>query len=485
MGRARGGLHGDGGSVRRGGSSGPQTPAERLGLTATPHPLDTLLRPAGKQPARDGHLLVLPDALHVLPRGRLADGTRAFLMRVPDERRALYGHVLRRLWVLGQRPTAPELARLLTEQDGVTTRDLGRGDGKGARLADADLRAELPELMHRLRLPIVSDTNGYRRARDRADVRAAAESLRRRADNTAAPADAMERYGGGWLRGQAPPNMTLTPGQRRVLAALLQSLKRGKDGALTDGELALRLAEERVTMDDWTGRAARTGDDPERTPPPIAGTALREVLNHAGRTWGLPVISGSKGYWVAADERELADGIASRRARADAMRWHAGVLDEAGAFVWPQTPEERAEREAAVSAGRSELRGWSEEYRQRQQRAAEARKAQSKHRSEHRKRTLDAHRSEARKRYDDMRTTAEALLRRRARGGRAALTREENVLADELKAASRFANGGPPPPPDKDYAWAPVRKTRNPKPQVAPRRRATTPVEPLPWATAS
>ncbi len=408
--------------------------------------------------------LVLPgDLAALLPSATLDDGTRVLALAVPPERAGLYGFVFERLWVKGQVEFQSELARLLSEEDGLSARDLGRGSDHA--ISDEDLRLELPEMTHRLALPAAiydpghkaagadpGRPKGMRRPHSRAEVQHEVRRLRERAAHTEASASGAAQ-GEPWLRGERsiPEYPALSDGKRRVLEALLAALG-SKDEAMRDEDLALRFAEERLTMGDWSGT---------ESPSAISGPNLRKIVSFARGELHIPIASGRTGYWISSPS-EVVDDAQRLAGRAREMRAHAQFLDDAAALTWPAGDEERAARRALrLAENRKAPRPWSESYAGRRERS----QAQSRANAEDAGRgrlTREQRKELARRTRDALDGVARALLAScRGADRRDVLTEHQNEQVDEWIAAHRWVEKDVAPPADTDYPWAPVRRLRS------------------------
>jgi hypothetical protein len=381
---------------------------------------------------------------------------------VPTERRELYGHVVRLLWVEKETLTVEELGERLAA--------VGVADSRGRPLGDATLRLELAEMTQRLLLPMVYDAGkgdgrkGFRAARSYADGMAGHESLTGRPRSLRETAELMVSNSPSWLASRELP-ASMPSGQQRVVHALVGALDNGR--RLTNGELALVFQQDGLSTSDWRERG-RGGA--------IAGATMREVVKVARRA-GVGVGGNSQDGYYLEDVKVIAKSLTER---AEAVETHAVALYAACAFHWPQTEKHQSFRAGVLTAkdGVPTL-PWSAEYLRRQSAAHESAKNRSDDRKAAKRVTLELHRDMARTRMAEMKEDGvEETLRSRARG--ASLTAHQNARADEYLAASVFLSKGKPP--KSEYAWAPTRKvtTANPRPRVSAPAPASA-VEPAPW----
>lgn len=246
-------------------------------------------------------------------------GKRIYPAGVPSERQQFIGACWD-LWRTERHFDAEDLSKALWEK-GVGTRQLGR-KGKGAAISEEDLRAEMYELIFRMRLPIV----GYTLAHNRDEVGAGVAELQSRVEQMTRASDALENAlaDGAWWSDPVSRDARISKarGSRYSEDVMERALTEMMAKPIKAKDLARLLS----GIDER--RAWKTTD-------------IRQ-LNFDLRMAGVPVVSTNNGSFLADTPGDLKAYLEKRRTRIEETRMRARILEVVGSVWYPETPEEHA-----------------------------------------------------------------------------------------------------------------------------------------------
>ncbi len=436
--------------------------------------IETHTTDASGFPVRN-YLVRLPDALaDELPHLKLKTGAKVWPVPMPRDRDAavLYGHIFRLLWVEGKTLTIPELTEALR----------ATGEPELSSLAETTLRQEIPEMAYQLRLPAAvydggqlasratdeapaeeEDQRGIRRPRGRDEVMTVCLSLDGRKGSMIESGESL-RACKEWVENHQKDrhplagieHPELTPGRRRLLSVYLAELGRHKGDARTAEQLAEALTSTGVNMSDWLG-AEHSNSGRE-----INDRDIRRIRQWLVAELKIPVVSSSKGSWLAESPEDLEAGAQRFDDRAASVTEHIFFLGEAAQFVWPRTAAEKtAQKEALTVSSLRELtpRGPSSHYLQAQNKSKAAQEANKARKRDEKQQATMNHRAEASKRAAQLndehgiRTRLLGAENLRGQDRHVLYDKHTNAIIDEWLAAEQYAGGGKAP--KTNYAWAP------------------------------
>lgn len=310
-------------------------------------------------------------------------------------------------------------------RDGIGIHSLGRSLKRNDRLITREeLREELSEVIHRLRLPIVQ----ARLAQSRGEVRKAVNDLSNHAqkvEDTAAAADRWAVHDGV----PVVPDVKDLPGwSHQELAALLHLLQAAPehDNFLPNpkrkGHFGRELAEFVADGDELRLSKLRGGN----------GFAVREAIR-ALQHRGVPVIGNPQhGYWIPKNMDEVQKWQMELRARAGAERERAKELDVAGALFFPEAEHEHKTRAH-----------WSSQLRNSERSERAVRKAKEKADYQDRQRLrspIQKAKGETERWLGEHKKTYEAAVWRV--GNHHGATAADKKLVSTYQEARGFARGG-------------------------------------------
>lgn len=250
-----------------------------------------------------------------------------------------------------------------------------KGSDQVKAIGEATARLRWREVAYQTRLPLISMASdgaadddpdgdarqGFGLARDRAEVRGASDSLRRRAAKMRAVADA----------GREAVEKGIDEETIRV-----PGLTADQQTALFDALKTRPHRNEQLAMVVVTGKQLHELEGQSLTPEQsalkesLSGSGVRQMI-HDARLRGYKVCAGPTGYWRADSDSEMLDFCARLDDRAALVEKRADWTDEAGAFNFPETDAEKAEVARIVSSQfrvgeggelSPDLRGPSPEY---------------------------------------------------------------------------------------------------------------------------
>lgn len=225
-------------------------------------------------------------------------------------------------------------------RDGIGIHSLGRGLKRDDRpITREELREELSEVIHRLRLPVVK----AQLARSRQEVRKAVNDLKNHAQKIEDTAAAADRWA---VSDGVPvvPKVAAVPGwseqEISSMLSLLQSAPDQRDDLLPNpkrkGHFGRELAAFVADGDEVRLSKLRGGN----------GFAVRAAIRDLQHR-GVPVIGNpQQGYWIPKNLDEVQKWQTDLRARAGAERERAKELDVAGALFFPEAEYEHKARAA-------------------------------------------------------------------------------------------------------------------------------------------
>lgn len=340
----------------------------------------------------------------------------------------------------GEAHTSEEWRQQLFD-DGVSSRTISKG-GRDLPLSDETFREQIAEWAYRTRVPVCSNSGGFRLAQNRAEVRAYSDSLRQRAKR-------IKNSGAGIARGlktwdQWPTKLSGYDDQD--VAIVLNALR---DTTKTNGQLSALLGRgDKAKAQSWKG------------------SRIRDLIHELREQNGLPITAGPDGYTLADSPAAVENYLRSLKGRIEAIEARAAQNDRAGALWFPETTEEhKASPKQPTGIGPSPQATSK----------AQARGNHRDRRDQDRQAELQLHKELAEARQEKLKEAHKQAKQREGYFPKE-LTEADRAVLTEVEAIRAFLKQGKRP--KASYLWSPPEKIKQPKTarELAKQRSAT------PWS---